>query len=99
VAFSERAPEGLKQNQRVSTRILFETRRDVVKVPRGPFLESGAGQLAYRVEDGIATLTPIQIGAISVSEVEILSGLEIGDRIILSETARFEGAKKILLRR
>ena len=99
VAFTDRAPEGLKQNQRVSTRILFETRRDVVKVPRGPFLEAGGGRLAYRIEDGIAVVTPIETGAISVSEVEILAGLEIGDRIILSETARFEGAKKILLRR
>jgi HlyD family secretion protein len=99
VAFTEGAPEGLKQNQRVSTRILFETRHDIVKVPRGPFLEAGGGRLAYRIDDGIAVMTPIEVGAISVSEVEILSGLEIGDRIILSETGRFQGAKKILLRR
>jgi HlyD family secretion protein len=99
VAFTEAAPDGLKQNQRVSTRILFETRHDIVKVPRGPFLEAGGGRLAYRIDDGVAVMTPIEVGAVSVSEVEILSGLEIGDRIILSETTRFAGAKKVLLRR
>ncbi|MGB3564365.1 MAG: HlyD family efflux transporter periplasmic adaptor subunit [Thermoanaerobaculia bacterium] len=99
VAFTQQAPEGLRQNQRVPTRLILETRSDVVKVPRGPFVESGGGRQAYVIEDGMAVLRPIQVGSLSVSEVEIVSGLEIGDQIILSDTARFDGAEKVLLRR
>lgn len=99
VAFSGEAPEGLKQNQRVTTRLLLDTRSDTLKVPRGAFLESGGGRLAYVVEDGLAVLRDIEVGARSVAEVEILSGLDVGDRIVLSDTNRFEGAEKILLRR
>lgn len=99
VAFTEVAPEGLRQNQRVPTRLILETRDGVVKVPRGPFVESGGGRQAYVIEDGMAVLRSIEIGSLSVSEVEIVSGLEIGDRIIVSDTARFDGAEKILLRR
>lgn len=99
VAFTEAPPPGLKQNQRVSTRLILETRRDVLKVDRGPFVESGGGRLAYVVEDGMAISRAIEIGSLSISEVEIVAGLEIGDRIIISDTARFDGAENVLLRR
>jgi HlyD family secretion protein len=98
VVFSGEAPEGLKQNQRVPTRLVLETKTDVLKVPRGPFLEAGAGRQAYVLEDGIAYLRPIEVGSLSVGEVEVVGGLEIGDQIIVSDTTRFQGAERILLR-
>jgi len=97
VIFAGEAPRNLKQNQRVSTRLLLERRENVIKVARGPFLENGSGRQAYRIEDGVAVLSAIEIGTLSVSEVEILSGLEIGDEIIISDTSRFEGALRVLL--
>ncbi len=54
VAFTEDPPAGLKQNQRVSTRLILETQQNVLKVDRGPFVESGGGRLAYVVENGMA---------------------------------------------
>jgi HlyD family secretion protein len=98
VTFSDEAPEGLKQNQRVPTRLIVESKPDVVKVPRGPFLEAGGGRTAYVIEDGVARLRPIEVGSLSVSEVEITGGLEIGDQIIISDTTRFDDAESILLR-
>jgi HlyD family secretion protein len=97
VEFVGAAPENLKQNQRVSTRLLLENKGDVLKVQRGPFLENSNGRQAYVVEDGIAVLRPVRIGSLSVSEVEILSGLEVGDQIVISDTSRFEGAERVLL--
>ena len=99
VAFVEDPPAGLKQNQRVSTRLILETQQSVLKVDRGPFVENGGGRLAYVVEDGMAVLRAIEVGSLSISEAQIVSGLEVGDRIIISDTARFEGAEKVLLRR
>jgi HlyD family secretion protein len=97
VEFVDEAPENLKQNQRVSTRLLLETKLDVAKVPRGPFLESGHGRQAYVVGDRIANLRSIGVGALSLTEVEIVSGLEVGDQIIISDTSRFDGAERVLL--
>jgi HlyD family secretion protein len=99
VAFTEDLPGGLKQNQRVSTRLILETRQNVLKVDRGPFVESGGGRLAYVIEDGMAILRPIEVGGLSVAEAQIVRGLDVGDRIIISDIARFEGAEKVLLRR
>jgi len=98
VAFSAGAPQGLRQNQRVSTRLILESRLDVLKVPRGPFLEGGGGHQAYVLDGNVAVLRPIQIGALSVTEIEIVAGLEPGDRVILSDTTRFEKAERIYLR-
>jgi HlyD family secretion protein len=97
VVFAGEAPGNLKQNQRVSTRLLLESRSDVVKVRRGPFLENGSGRLAYVIEDGMAVLRSIEVGSLSVSEVEIVSGLQIGDQIVISDTSRFDGAERVLL--
>ena len=41
VAFSGAPPTNLRQNQRVSGRILLDAREDVLMVERGPFLEAG----------------------------------------------------------
>lgn len=99
VAFTESPPAGIKQNQRVSTRLVLETKKDVLKVDRGPFVESGGGRLAYVVEDGMAVRRPVETGSLSISEAQIVAGLEAGDQIIISDTARFAGAEKVLLRR
>ena len=98
VAFTGTTPEGLRQNQRVTARLILETRPDVLKVARGPFLEDGAGRVAFVVNDRMAVKRSITTGSTSTSEVEILSGLAIGDRIIISDIARFDDAKNVLLR-
>ena len=99
VSFSEGSPSGLKENQRVDSRLLLDSRRNVLKVPRGPFLESLGGRQAYVVDGSMALLRSIQTGAVSVTEVEVRSGLVEGDKIIISDMTEYEGVKSILLRR
>lgn len=82
-------PVGLRQNQRISARILIESKTDVLKVKRGPFIDSSAGIAAFRVEGNIAKRTTILLGAVSVAEVEVLSGLQSGDQIIISSHEQF----------
>jgi HlyD family secretion protein len=99
VAFAGNAPEGLRQNQRVSVRLVLDRRVDVLKVPRGPFFESGGGSKVYVLADGLATLRPIRVGAVSVGEVEILDGLAEGEQILLTDIQQFRGAETILVRK
>lgn len=91
--FRDGTPEGLRQNQRLTTRILLEEVRDVLMVGRGQFLESGSGRIAYRIDQDIARRQSIQVGARSLNRVQIVSGLAEGDEIIISSTdayAEFE---------
>jgi HlyD family secretion protein len=98
VRFDEASPPGLRQNQRVSARVLFEARSDALTVRRGPFVDSGGGRVAYVVEGEIARRQPIRIGAASIGEVEILEGLEPGQTIVISDLGAFDGAETVLLR-
>ncbi len=97
VRFAGQVPPGLRQNQRVSTRIVLESRDNALKVQRGTFVDSGGGRVAYVVEDGLARRTAITLGASSIAEVEIASGLEDGDAIIVSGTDTFGDAAIVRL--
>jgi HlyD family secretion protein len=98
VRFDDEArPTGLRQNQRVSTRIVLDQREDVLMVQRGPFFDSGAGRLAYVVGDGIAERRAINTGSTSLAAVEIIDGLEEGDTIVLSSLEQYRGAERLLI--
>ena len=97
VRFADKPPAGLRQNQRVSVRIVLEASDDVLMVQRGAFLDTGGGRIAYVVRDGLAERRPIQIGASSISSLQIVSGLEEGDTIVISSIDQFQGAGTVYL--
>ncbi|MBX3689424.1 HlyD family efflux transporter periplasmic adaptor subunit [Dokdonella sp.] len=97
IRFSGDRPEGLRQNQRLTTRILMDEHPGVLMVERGPFVDTGAGRVAYVVRGQVAERTPIQIGATSLDAVEIVSGVKEGDRIVISGTDEFKGAQRVAL--
>ncbi len=97
VRFKGEVPAGLRQNQRVAVRIVMDERKDVLKVERGGFYESGGGAVAYVVNGDTAVRTPIQTGAVSVREIEIVSGLKAGEQIVISDTGDFQKAARVLL--
>ncbi|MFL6692342.1 MAG: efflux RND transporter periplasmic adaptor subunit, partial [Ramlibacter sp.] len=95
VRFNGQQPPGLRQSQRVSARLLIDERKDVLLLPRGPFVDADGGRYAYVLEDGIATRRAIQLGATSVSSVEVTSGLKPGDRVVIAGTEAFGRAERI----
>ncbi|WP_133499303.1 efflux RND transporter periplasmic adaptor subunit [Cognatilysobacter terrigena] len=90
-------PPGLRQNQRVTARVLIEERPNVLMVERGPFVDNGGGRYAYFVDGGSATKRPIRVGATSISAVELLDGAKPGDRIVVAGSDLFGDAEKVSL--
>ncbi|WP_101926328.1 MULTISPECIES: efflux RND transporter periplasmic adaptor subunit [Luteimonas] len=88
-------PPGLRQNQRLSARIVLDTRDDVLMVARGPFLDQDGGRAAYVLDGNTAVRRPIQAGASSLSSVEILSGLQPGERVVVAGSDLFDNAERI----
>ncbi|MFD0740104.1 efflux RND transporter periplasmic adaptor subunit [Lysobacter koreensis] len=97
VRFDGAPPAGLRQNQRVSTRVLIEAKPNVLVVQRGPFMDAGGGRNAYVVDGDTARKRTIATGASSLAEIEIVSGLREGERIVISDTASFNGAEQVLI--
>jgi len=98
IRFGDRMPKNIRQNQRLTTRILIEERPAVLMLQRGQFLESGGGRTAYVLDgEGLAIRRRITIGARSLSAVEIADGLKEGDRVIISSVDQFRGADSVLI--
>ncbi len=95
--FEGDTPKQLRQNQRLSVRVLLDKRDNVLTVQRGSFVDESGGSYAYLVKDGIAKKTPIRVGASSIDKVEILGGLKEGDRIVISGTDSFKGAATVAI--
>lgn len=98
VRFVGEQPANLRQNQRLTTRILIEERPDVLQLQRGQFLDSGGGRIAYVLaEDSLATRRSISIGARGLGAVEITGGLSEGERVIISSIEAFRGEDTVLI--
>ena len=97
VRFDGDEPAHLRQNQRLTVRILLDKRDNTLTVARGSFVDECGGRYAYVVRDGIAVKTPVTLGPSSIDKVEVLQGLKAGDRIVISGTDNFNGAERVAL--
>jgi HlyD family secretion protein len=89
-------PQGLRQNQRASVRIVLDERKDVLKVARSPFQDSET-RFVYVVRDDDAVRIPVQFGATAIGEIEIRSGLAVGDTVVLSDMREYQDAPRVLI--
>lgn len=93
--FSGEQPPRLRQNQRLSARVLLDSRPNVLMVERGPFLDQTGSGFAYVVNGSRAERRPITTGAFSLRAVEITGGVSEGERIVVSGSELFEGADQV----
>ncbi len=95
--FDGAQPEQLRQNQRLSVRVLLDKRSNVLTVSRGSFVDEGGGRLAYVLRDGMAEKRAVRLGAMSLSKVEVLEGLQPGERVVVSGADNFRAAERITI--
>lgn len=95
IRFSDKQPPGLRQSQRLSARIMMDTRRNVLMVERGPFVEQSGGRYAYVMDGNSAVRRPVQLGVSSLSAIEVIGGLKPGDRVVVSGSDQFGDAERV----
>jgi len=91
-------PPGLRQNERASVRIVLDERDNVLKFERGPFADETT-RAVYVVRGDRAVRTPVQFGAASVSEIEVLRGLQPGDAVVISDMRDFNDTPAVTIGR
>jgi HlyD family secretion protein len=96
VRFTGSQPEGLRQSQRMSVRVVIERRPDALTVERGGLGDQGSGY-AWRVDGDVAVRVPVRLGAASISRVEVLEGLRVGDRVVVSGIEALGNAERVIV--
>lgn len=94
VRFSGQSPANLRQNQRLTTRIILEQKQNVAYLPRGQYLQKN-GQYLYVLREGEAIRTPVKLGSIGLTKVEIISGLAVNDQVVVSNMNVFKEAQSV----
>jgi HlyD family secretion protein len=96
VKFEGSQPPGLRQNQRASVRIVLDERSDVLKFERGSLIDSPT-RFVYVVRGDRAVRAPVELGGASITEIEVVRGLNQGDRIVISDTRDYADAPELLI--
>jgi HlyD family secretion protein len=93
-------PEGARPDLAVDGAIQIEVLTDVLFIGRPVQAQENATIGLYRLEaDGEhAQRISVQLGSSSVDAIEIVDGLQEGDRVILSDTSRWDDNERIRLR-
>jgi HlyD family secretion protein len=99
LAFEGAMPRGLLPGQALEGRLTLGGDRPALILPAGPFLERTGGDWVM-VADASGTHADrrrIRIGRRSAQQVEVLSGLRPGERVITSDYAGFEKVDRVIL--
>ncbi len=99
VALLGELPPGARPDLSVDGTIEIERLENVLYVGRPAYGQAGSRITLFRLlEDGrTATRVPVELGKSSVNTIEIISGLEIGDQVILNDISQYEDYDRIRL--
>jgi HlyD family secretion protein len=100
IALDGALPRGAVPDLSVDGTIVIEKLDNVLYSGRPAFSAgSGEASLFKVVEDGKAAVrVPVTLGRSSVNVIEIVRGLEIGDRIIVSDMSQYANAARVRIR-
>ncbi len=76
------ARAGLGDAFRVFVRIVEWESSEALQVPIGALIRADGGWAVFRIDEGTARLTPVEIGRRTQTEAQVLAGLDPGDRVV-----------------
>jgi GWxTD domain-containing protein len=99
VQFDVPAPATVQNGQSVDATIDIEVLHDVLYVGRPVFGRANGMALIFKVDSDGATAVrvPVLFGRQSVNQMEVLSGLQAGDRVILSDMSAYSRFDRVQL--
>ena len=100
LAFQGAAPPSLRRGQSLDLELTLGATRQAVVLPNGPFMQAGGGGWVFVVgADGHrAARRAIRVGRRNPQQVEVLSGLRPGERVLTSSYDGFAQETRLILR-
>lgn len=88
-------PDSIRSGQSLNMKILQSEPEIKSVIEIGGFLKESGGNWVYRVENEGAVKVPITTGIKNSEYIEVLSGLNIGDKVIISSYKKFKDYEKL----
>ncbi len=88
---------GLGDGFRVEARFIVWEDDSVTQVPSGAVFRHEAGWAVFRVEEDRARLQPVEVGHRGEQNVQILSGLSVGDNVIAHPDGEIDDGRRVRL--
>jgi HlyD family secretion protein len=100
VALSGALPNGARPQMQIEGTIYIAQQPDTVYVGKPAYVKNDTDLTVYKLDPAgrYATRVRVKAGKVSLDHLEVLSGLQAGDRIITSEVGEFQGRERILLK-
>lgn len=95
--FESDSPEHLLAGQAVQGKFALDTKASTLMLPAAPFLQHTGGRWIFVLVDGehVAERRQIEIGRRNAEQVEIVRGLEDGERVITSDYSNYERVERL----
>ena len=97
VTLSGKIPPEARPDLSVEGIIDIESKRNALFVERPPFAKSQGRVELYRLDGDEAMRSPVQFGRASTRYIEVLSGLQAGDQVIVSDSSAWDSHDKIVV--
>jgi HlyD family secretion protein len=93
-------PPGARPDLSVDGTVEIERLPDVLYVGRPAFGQSDSEVRLFKLDQGgdVASRVPVELGKSSVNLIQIVKGLNVGDRVILSDTSAFDQHDRVRLK-
>jgi HlyD family secretion protein len=85
VKLAEGNYQNLRSNQRVDVGLVLETIPQTMILPKGPYVSGRGLHHVFVIRDDNAFRTEVEIGTSNPNQHQIISGLLIGDEVIISD--------------
>ncbi len=95
----DKEPEGLRRGQTLQLRLTLGDNSDAVLIPNGSFYQETGGNWVFVVApDGSEAIRrTVRLGRRNTDYIEVLDGLEPGERVITSPYTSFTGMDRLVL--
>lgn len=99
VELLETLPPGARPDLTVDGVIEIERLTNVLHVGRPAYAQADSSMQLFRVNDltGDAERINVRIGRTSVTQVEIVEGVSVGDLVILSDISAWDGSNRLII--
>ena len=87
--------KALAESQSVTVAVPIGVERRVITVHKDAILKRPQGDIVFVIADGTAMARPVRLGAEIGSSIEVLSGLKVGERVVVRGNERLTPGVKV----